>query len=87
MRIELKSFQEDAARIMLGQIHRARRDAKDGFASAVVLSSPTGSGKTVILTQVLDAMTQLALVSPPEQSFHGLLVHLLNGGREQIATL
>lgn len=58
MKIELKPFQEQAARELLQKIARARRDVHDGEAQAVILSSPTGSGKTVITTQLLEWIWQ-----------------------------
>lgn len=58
MKIELKPFQDQAARELLQKIARARRDVHDGEAQAVILSSPTGSGKTVITTQLLEWIWQ-----------------------------
>ncbi len=58
MKIELKPFQEQAVRDLLQKIARARRDVHDGEAQAVILSSPTGSGKTVITIQLLEWIWQ-----------------------------
>lgn len=58
MRIELKPFQEEAAQALLGDVAYARDGVRRGREQAVVLSSPTGSGKTVILTQLLEWIWQ-----------------------------
>lgn len=54
MRIDLKSFQETAAKELLAEVGFARREINGGKHQAIVLSSPTGSGKTVIITQLLE---------------------------------
>lgn len=54
MNIELKGFQSTAVDELLKSVRRARRDAADGEAQAIVLSSPTGSGKTVTITSLLE---------------------------------
>ncbi|MFH1444685.1 MAG: DEAD/DEAH box helicase family protein [Candidatus Peregrinibacteria bacterium] len=54
MRIELKPFQEDAARKLLSHVKKARKGVLDEESQAIILSSPTGSGKTVILTQLIE---------------------------------
>lgn len=54
MKIELKPFQEEAARKLLSHVKKARRGVMDGEKQAITLSSPTGSGKTVILTQLIE---------------------------------
>jgi type III restriction enzyme len=54
MKIELKPFQEIAAREVLGELLEARASAGKGKAQAVVLSAPTGSGKTITLAAVID---------------------------------
>ncbi|MDO8468149.1 MAG: DEAD/DEAH box helicase family protein [Candidatus Peribacter sp.] len=58
MRIELKSFQEIAARDLLQEIAFARKEVRLRKPQAIVLSSPTGSGKTVIVTQLLEWIWQ-----------------------------
>lgn len=58
MRIELKEFQEDAVRVLLKHIRNARHEARDGDAQAIILSSPTGSGKTVTITALLERILQ-----------------------------
>jgi type III restriction enzyme len=52
--LELKTFQEIAAEKLFAHTRKARRDAADGEAQAIVLSSPTGSGKTITLTALLE---------------------------------
>jgi len=52
--IELKGFQEEAARQLLRYVVRAREEARHGDAQAIVLSSPTGSGKTVTITALME---------------------------------
>lgn len=55
MRIELKEFQENAVSDLFSKIRKARRDAtEDGELQAIVLSSPTGSGKTITLTALIE---------------------------------
>jgi type III restriction enzyme len=55
MRIELKEFQNIAVQDLLGKIKRARREAaEDGSLQAIILSSPTGSGKTITLTALIE---------------------------------
>jgi type III restriction enzyme len=54
MNIELKGFQDTAVNELLKYIRRARRDALDDETQAIVLSSPTGSGKTVTVTSLME---------------------------------
>ena len=54
MNIELKGFQSTAVDELLKSVRRARRDAADGETQAIVLSSPTGSGKTVTITALME---------------------------------
>lgn len=56
MNLELKSFQEIAADKLFAHTRKARRDAADGEVQAIVLSSPTGSGKTITLTKLLESI-------------------------------
>ncbi|MGH9461425.1 MAG: DEAD/DEAH box helicase, partial [Vicinamibacteria bacterium] len=56
MNVELKDFQEAALDDLLKKVERARRDAADAELQAVVLSSPTGSGKTIILTALMESI-------------------------------
>jgi len=52
--IELKDFQEAALLDLFKKVERARRVAADNELQAVVLSSPTGSGKTVVITVMME---------------------------------
>lgn len=58
MKIELKDFQEEAVRVLLKHVRNARHEARDGDAQALILSSPTGSGKTVTITALLERILQ-----------------------------
>ena len=55
MKLELKAFQEEAAVKLRGEIRWAKKEAVErGKPQAVVLASPTGSGKTVITTRLIE---------------------------------
>lgn len=54
MKFELKSFQETVARDILEELTEARESVSRGKIQAVVLSAPTGSGKTITLASVID---------------------------------
>jgi len=54
MNIELKGFQETAASELREDIEFARAEAARGRSQAIVLSSPTGSGKTVTITSLME---------------------------------
>ena len=54
MKLELKPFQEIAVRDIISQLDEARGSAAKGRPQAVILSAPTGSGKTITLAQVID---------------------------------
>jgi type III restriction enzyme len=56
MRIEPKDFQEAAVVQLTEEIDSARREIDRGRLQAVVLSSPTGSGKTVIMTLLMERL-------------------------------
>jgi len=58
MKIELKPFQEIAAQKLLSHVKKARKGVLDKDNQAIILSSPTGSGKTVILTQLIEWILQ-----------------------------
>ncbi len=55
MKIELKDYQETAAAKLVTQLRRAGEGA-DEEKYASVLSAPTGSGKTAIITAVMDRL-------------------------------
>jgi type III restriction enzyme len=54
MKLELKKFQEIAAGDIICELDEARVSAAKGKLQAVILSAPTGSGKTITLAQVID---------------------------------
>jgi type III restriction enzyme len=56
VRIEPKDFQENAVLRLTEEIESARREIDRGRPQAVVLSSPTGSGKTVIMTLLMERL-------------------------------
>lgn len=56
MRIEPKDFQNDAVLRLTAEILSARHEIDRGRPQAVVLSSPTGSGKTVIMTLLMERL-------------------------------
>lgn len=54
MRVELKPFQTIAAHDVLERLAEARESVSRGRLQAVVLSAPTGSGKTITVASVID---------------------------------
>src|SRR5687767_3843942 len=54
MQYTLKDFQIDAADELMSKLEIARFGAGKRQPQAVVLSSPTGSGKTVIVTEMIE---------------------------------
>ena len=56
MSIILKSFQKDAVNILVEKIETAQQnyEGKDGQLQAITFSSPTGSGKTIVITKVIE---------------------------------
>ena len=57
MRIQLKEFQEDVVRRLFGEVQAARDEIRRrGNGQAVVFSSPTGSGKTVMATALMELL-------------------------------
>jgi type III restriction enzyme len=58
VKIELKPFQETAARKLRQQLEFAKNEASLGDPQAIVLSSPTGSGKTVTITALMEWIYQ-----------------------------
>ncbi len=67
MNIELKGFQSTAVDELLKYARRARRDALDGETQAIVLSSPTGSGKTVTVTSLMERIYEGDDSFPPDR--------------------
>jgi len=56
MRIEPKDFQDETVLRLTEEVESARREIDRGRPQAVVLSSPTGSGKTVIMTLLMERL-------------------------------
>ena len=56
MRIEPKGFQDRAVHRLTEEVESARREIDRGRPQAIVLSSPTGSGKTVIMTLLMERL-------------------------------
>ena len=54
MKMELKLFQENAARDIMAKLDKARDSVASGDSEAIILAAPTGSGKTITLAQVID---------------------------------
>jgi len=54
MKIELKQFQESAARSIRDHIEVSWYDCRHNHVQAIVLSSPTGSGKTTTITALME---------------------------------
>ncbi len=54
MKTELKAFQDTAAIRMREELEFAQKEARRGRPQAIVLSSPTGSGKTVTVTALME---------------------------------
>jgi len=58
VKVELKDFQRVALRKLFRDAVHARREIVDGEPQALVLAAPTGSGKTVMVTALLEALIQ-----------------------------
>lgn len=57
MRFRLEDFQSNAVDALVSRVSKARRDfADDGESTAVGLTAPTGAGKTVIATALLERL-------------------------------
>jgi type III restriction enzyme len=56
MKIELKDFQIASARNVINKLAQARSGVASGELEAIVLSAPTGSGKTITIAAVIDWM-------------------------------
>jgi type III restriction enzyme len=68
MKVILKDFQEEALERLLRFSRRAKLEAEDGDPQAVVLSAPTGSGKTVIATAWMEKVLEGDEYCAPEPS-------------------
>ncbi len=54
MKMDLKPFQDIAARDIMAKLDKARDSVASGDLEAIILAAPTGSGKTITLAQVID---------------------------------
>ena len=71
MRLEPKPFQSVAARRIIDELDEAREPVSRGKLQAVVLSAPTGSGKTITVAYVIDQMFggDEGVVARPDTTF------------------
>jgi type III restriction enzyme len=71
MKFELKDFQGTSARAILDELDEARIAAAKGKLQAVVLSAPTGSGKTITVAAVIDWLLggEDGIVPRPQTTF------------------
>jgi type III restriction enzyme len=58
MKLTLKDFQANAVEVLYRQTTSARRRAATGGLEVITLSAPTGSGKTVILTRLIELVLE-----------------------------
>lgn len=56
MKLILKDFQTEAVTDLVQKLRRAARDAREGELQSVALSSPTGSGKTVMAAAAIERL-------------------------------
>jgi type III restriction enzyme len=58
MNLVLKDFQSESVESLYQQVAEARKRAAKGKLEAITLSAPTGSGKTVILTRLIELILE-----------------------------
>jgi len=68
MNIELREFQQEKVDEFVRRLRQRARDARDGDLQAVSLSSPTGSGKTVMLIEAIERLLQGDEQAAPDPS-------------------
>lgn len=68
MKLLLKDFQSEAVDQLVRQLRRASAEAAEGDLEAVSLSSPTGSGKTVMATSAIERILAGDADAPPRPS-------------------
>ena len=66
MRLLLKDFQRDAVEKLVRRLRTASKEARSGEHQAVCLSSPTGSGKTVMVTAAVELILKGDGGAPPD---------------------
>lgn len=71
MKFELKDFQNTSARLILSRLSQARQSVAEGDLEAIVLSAPTGSGKTITVAAVIDWLLggEDGIVPRPQTTF------------------
>jgi type III restriction enzyme len=68
VKIELKGFQETAAARLRDELDFAQKEAVRGRPQAIILSSPTGSGKTVTITALMERIYEGYESHPPDRN-------------------
>jgi type III restriction enzyme len=58
VKLILKDFQEEAVQQLLGHVVSARQEATRGIHQALSLAAPTGSGKTVVMTALIEEILE-----------------------------
>ncbi len=58
MKLQLKEFQADTVDRLYAHARSAKREAEEGGEQALVLASPTGSGKTMIATALMERIIE-----------------------------
>ena len=66
MRLLLKDFQRETVETLVGRLRTASKEARLGEHQSVCLSSPTGSGKTVMVTAAIELILKGDGGAPPE---------------------
>ena len=71
MKLLLKDFQTDTVDKLVGKLRQAAHDAKPSDIQSVCLSSPTGSGKTVMVTAAIESILKgdAGAAQQPDASF------------------
>ncbi len=68
MKLQLKDFQIDTVAELYARARAARREvAEEGGEQAIVLASPTGSGKTVIATALMERLLEGDDMNAPDE--------------------
>lgn len=65
MKLVLKEFQTEAVEKLVKQLRRAAKEARSDELQSVCLSSPTGSGKTVMITAAIEILLKGDDTAPP----------------------
>src|SRR6266496_2032349 len=85
MKFELKTFQEEKRRELQNKLNAARLEfSRSGELQAIVLSSPTGSGKTITIGALLES-----LFEGDDEYLHAGVVYFINTqllGKDKLLT-